>query len=389
MKRVLIPVHWLTDFGGLHDNVIDTAEALVAGGWQVTVIAPPSKVGPRFAAIGARLIEDAMEDVAASIAAALAQGPFDLVHAHPFQARRIGIGVAEALGIPLTVTIHGQYDDEFAQYGAAVQAVVCVCSRIAEFVAATARFLRERVVAIPNGVDFAAFSGAGGARHGGDKTVIAVASRLDPDKGVLALALAELIHALPSMAWQKNVELRVAGDRFYGPVSNPLTEALDRAEASGVAVVRTGWLAERAALRQFFAEADVVIAPGRAAMEAIACETPTIAAASRGYLGLVTADNLGLAHATNFGGVQEDATLYRPGAIIEDLGRALRMSAAETAALRRELHELHDLRRVQELHRDLADRLVQTRVPPLWRSRLARLSENGRQSVLPNKVNFP
>lgn len=359
MKRVLVPVYWLTDFGGLHENVLDTAEGLVAGGWQVTVMAPPSRAGARFAAAGVSVLEDPMEEFEASVACALSHGPFDLVHAHPFQARRLGSAVAQAQAIPLVVTIHGQYDDDFADYSLAVRRIVCVSTDVAAYVAELQPRLAGMVTVIPNGVDFETFASRGPRRQE-TRTTIAIASRLDPDKGVLAQAVGDLVDHLARAGSPDQFVLRVAGDRFYGPPENPFTAAIDRAAGSpAVEVVRAGWISERPALRQFFAEADVVVAPGRAAMEAIACETPTIAAASRGYLGLVTGRNLALARATNFGGVQQEATAYSPGAIVEDFRRALAMTPAETADLRQELRQLHDLRAIQQAHRELADDLMQ------------------------------
>ena len=358
VKRLLIPVFWLTDFGGLHENVLDTAEALVAGGWQVSVMAPPSKAGARFAAAGVSVLEDPMEDIKASVALALSHGRFDLVHAHPFQARRLGAAVAQVLGIPLVVTIHGQYDDEFERYGPEVQRIICVSSHVAEYIARLQPRLAGKLAVIPNGVDFAVFSPRIPRREA-RQTTIAIASRLDPDKGVLSEVIGDLVDHLTETGSPGQFVLRVAGERLYGPPANPFTAAIDRAAGSpAVELVRAGWISERPALRQFFAEADVVVAPGRAAMEAIACETPTIAAASRGYLGLVTVDNLALAHATNFGGVQEEATAYSPGAIVEAFHRALAMTRAQTAELRQELRQLHDLRAIQAAHRALADLLA-------------------------------
>jgi glycosyltransferase involved in cell wall biosynthesis len=361
VRRALIVVHWLTDFGGLHENVLDTVGGLMAGGWRVILMAPASKTGPRFLAAGADVLDDSLDDVAASAARALSRGGFDLVHAHPFQARRVGAAVAAALGTPLVVTMHGQYDDEFAQYRRSVHRIVCVSDAVAEHVEREAPYLAHRLVVIPNGVDFEVFKPRVAPRRGAAKT-IAIASRLDPDKGVLSRAVAELVDHLvnhPGVAGAADrFELRVAGERFYGPTANPLTAAIDRAAASGsIDVVRMGWISDRHALRGFFAGADVVVAPGRAAMEAIACGVPTIAAASRGYIGLVTGATLPLACATNFGGVQQDATAYSTGAIVRHLGQALAMPALERRELRERLRILHDVRAIQGAHLALYENL--------------------------------
>lgn len=359
VKRALIVVHWLTDFGGLHENVLDTAAGIAAAGWQVTVLAPPSRVGSRFQAAGVRLLENAMEDIGAAARLALARGPFDLVHAHPFQARQVGAAVAAALHVPLIVTIHGQYDDDFPEYRASVSRIVCVSAAVAEHVAERAPALRGRLSVIPNGVDFGVFAPEPTRSvAAGEKAAlrIAVASRLDPDKGVLAQAVTDLVDHLGGAQERGRVELRIAGERLYGPASNPFTQAIDRAiQHPRIDVVRSGWLDDRGALRQFLVGADVAVAPGRAAMEAIACAVPTIAAGSRGYVGLVTEETLALAQATNFGGVQQPDTAYAAGAIVHDFRLALAMPLSYNLKLRGQLRFFHDVRAIQAQHVALYD----------------------------------
>lgn len=352
MRRALIVAHWLTDFGGLHENVFDTAQGLAGAGWQVTVMAPTARVAPRFAAAGIEYLAHQLDDIAAGAALALAHGSFDVVHAHPFAARRVGAAVAASLGVPLVVTLHGQYEDEFEDYASTVRRIVCVSPAVADYVAARAPALADRLAVIPNGVDFEVFARRADRCDGdGARKIIAVASRLDPDKGVLSEAITDLVTHLADTGYEKPIELRIAGERFYGPLANPFTAAIDRAAASGaIEVVRAGWIDDRRALRQFYAAADVVVAPGRAAMEAIACGVPTIAAASRGYLGLVSSDTLPLAHNTNFGGVQLPSTVYSPGAIVEDFQRALAAPLADLAHLRQQLRNLHDVRTIQAAH---------------------------------------
>jgi hypothetical protein len=84
---------------------------------------------------------------------------------------------------------------------------------------------------------------------------------------------------------------------------------------------------------------------------------PTITAAARGYTGPATGATLPLACATNFGGVQEDATAYSTGAIVRHLRQALAMPASETRELRERLRILHDVRAIQGAHLALYDNL--------------------------------
>ena len=75
---IFIPVHWLTDFGGLHENVLDTVRALRGAGCRIVVMAPAARFNPRFVAAGATLIENDLSDAAAATHVALAAGPFSL-----------------------------------------------------------------------------------------------------------------------------------------------------------------------------------------------------------------------------------------------------------------------------------------------------------------------
>ncbi len=362
VRRAFIPAHWLTDFGGLHENVLDTAAALLVGGWEVVVMAPASKSSAKFILAGATVLESAMTDVEADVALALANGPYHLVHAHPFQARRIGIRVAEECRIPAVITIHGQYDDEFNQYSDSVKHIICVSSRVANFISDSCPGISGKLVVIPNGVDFETFFYSARKRSENAPTVLALTSRLDPDKEVLSQAVGDLIEYLSGHEKSTTAgryEIRIAGDRFYGPQRNSFIDAIDLAASSAnIELVTAGWISDRSELRKFFSSADVVIAPGRAAMEAVACGIPTIAAGSRGYIGLVCNKNLSLACATNFGGVREAGTLYARNAIIRDFESALTVSAFDNRRLSEELRSSHDLKEVGKAHLDLALRCL-------------------------------
>ena len=62
VKRLLIPVFWLTDFGGL--RLHGFRQKRWSPAVNSDVMAPPSKAGARFAAAGVSVLEDQMpEDI--------------------------------------------------------------------------------------------------------------------------------------------------------------------------------------------------------------------------------------------------------------------------------------------------------------------------------------
>lgn len=342
MTRIFVPVHWLTDFGGLHENVFDTVAALTGQGWDCTVMAPAAAFNARLRNIGVTVLEHDMRDVADAIRIAAAAGPYRLVHAHPFLARQIGEGVADLFDIPVTLTVHGQYTDKITDR---ISAVICVSERISEYIRENFPTMSERVQTIVNAVDDRVLKPHTSGDVADRPYTVIVCSRIDPDKKVLMQTVLD-VAAILSRAHHP-VELRMQGDSFYGNVDD-FRSTLQTSASGRLALCWMGWTDDRVALAEQYNCGDLIVGSGRAAMEAVACLRPTIAVASRGYVGLLNEDTLPLGIATNFGGVLEEGTVYDRARLEQDLANAADLPVGSRWRLRETLLQSHSAKRVSQ-----------------------------------------
>ena len=182
--RVFIPVFFNAPFSGLHSHVRAQCAALTRAQHKVTVLCKP---GP-FAAIlqreGVEILGTDFNDLEAAIGLALSEGPFDLIHAHPFASRRVGLAVANATGVPLVVTFHREYVDDLNGWHDAADAIIAVSPVIRDYLWGQTDVDPTKLLMIPNGVDLSVFTSAahGQERASFGRQAICFASRLDADK---------------------------------------------------------------------------------------------------------------------------------------------------------------------------------------------------------------
>lgn len=350
--RCLTLVHWLTDYGGLHENVFDVSSAFARRGHEVTVVHPSSPIAARLSDAGCVSVTDDLTDVWRTAAEAERSGPYDFIYAHPGLARRAALAIARTTGAPLFMTIHGQYDDRLQTYWPDVARVIAVSPEIKSFLAER-DVPDERIIVCPNCVDFDQFAPSDTAP---DDNSVLIVSRIDPDKVVLLEALRDCVDEI---AWRGSpfasgpVRWRIAGSGFYGDAGDRLLDDIKaklRPHQQTLGSAR--WLTDRPSLNHAFQTASIVVGSGRAAAEAIAAGRPTIAVASRGYEGLIRETNFDAALGRNFGGCATPETGYRPGALYADLAAA-REVAPEAAALTSRLHRLRSLTLVDDHVREI------------------------------------
>lgn len=273
----------------------------------------------------AKVLESDFEDVEAAAVLARAAGPFDLVHAHPFASRQVGLLVAHAFQIPFILTIHGMYDDGLPKYSYHVDAVVAVSAAIRDRLVRQRACNPENIFVIPNGVDTALFRPSSSEtapawpdNHEGKR--ILFVSRLDHDKQFILDVLVE--------TWQEQQRLQdfelfwcIAGDGSAREALESSARAL--ALAAGREMVRfVGWQDEPS-LAHLYACCHLAVAPGRSALEGMACERPVVAIGSRFYVGVVDSSTVLVAAYGNFGGSGNQHEDYQPGAMYRDIDRVI------------------------------------------------------------------
>lgn len=315
-KRVAIPVHFIAPSGGLHENVKDTVRYLRGHDVKVSVFSPPGPFGQEIADLGADWFEmDERGYTAAEFGAGLPQ--FDLVHAHPGLARKLGLRIADASRCPFLITFHGAWLNNVETYSAKCTYIIAVSDAIAEATRKVAPEAADRVFVIRNGSNFdtnVQLQHAVGSKEGATLD-ICVASRFDVDKIVLVEFL-ERVWRLQGQKTNANFRWHVAGT---GTEQSRLISAAEylNAKVRRAAVTFYGWLG-KTDLDALYGNSDLAMAPGRSAIDAMARGLPVIAIGSKGCAGLVTNDNFALLSRSNFGGFGL-ADVRSPQDVIETL----------------------------------------------------------------------
>lgn len=317
--HVLIPVFFRAPLGGLHANVAATVRALLRTGHRATVVCKPGTFADAVRALGAAVVETDFEDVGGSADAIDALGPIDLVHAHPYASRIVGLEVARRRGVPMLLTQHSLATRGAAACASELSLIVAVSPAIRDKLVADGAAAAERVLWIPNGVDTEVFRPLGldwrAALDTGERRVLMVC-RLDPDK---QFVLDRMVDAWRQAAHSRSFDLRfvVAGDGSERSALNAAAREV-AAQAGRPLVTFLGWQDEPA-LARLYNSCHVAVAPGRSAMDAMACGAPTIALGSRGYVGVVDGPGVLRGIHGNFGGAASPEADQSVGALFRDI----------------------------------------------------------------------
>ncbi|MDN6315601.1 MAG: glycosyltransferase family 4 protein [Halomonas sp.] len=334
--HVLVTVFFNAPQGGLHENILAAARYMLARRHRVTVVCKPGPFAERLRGAGAGVIETdyapwAFAKALAAIEALHVEQPVDLVHAHPFASRQLGLIVAQVLGLPFVVTLHGKYVDALPSYIEQTDAVFTVSEGIRHYLLTEGGIeAPEKLHVVPNTPDAKLFKAGKVAppKEAGGRVVVSLVTRLDQDKAfILEVFYQAVAHAAEH--YPGRIHWQVVGQ---GTQEQAFAEKVETLRGDN-SVSYTGWLQDEA-LRDAYCRSDAVIAPGRCALEAMSCAVPAIALGSKGYSGLVDSSTWQQAVFTNFGGVGNRHESYTAGAVEQDLD-SLMVSAAQRRRLGR------------------------------------------------------
>ena len=282
--------------GGLETHVITQVNELLQRGHRVFLSA--NAIVPYF-------LEAIKNDGSNFIFALFSDDPIndlaefkpDLVHAHPFAAIFRGYKVACDLNIPLFITIHGLYDYGVDRspdgYPVASKAskIIAIDDTIESMLRRCVDF-PGKIVTIYNGINRKDFYPASP-----DMTLmkeldvdvswktIVVVSRLEDDK---EKPVFQIMDCAPLLAERLGgLNLLIVGDGAY---RDEVWER-NRARIENCSKLRIWRLGRRTDIAKLLHIADLAIACGRAALEAMACKRPVFAAGSKGFAGIVTHSN--------------------------------------------------------------------------------------------------
>ena len=293
-RRIVQVANFVTPTsGGLRTTLRHLADGYVAAGYDVVQVVPGSShtvqrsggvtrielAAPSIPGAGYRMMVDI-----ARVRRELERIAPDAIEVHDRTTLR-GLGSwASAAGIPSCVISHERLDRWVAQWlprplrpYQAVASSNASLARTFDRVVCTTEWAAEEfdrigagnVSIIPLGVDTNEFRPRFDPRSG-DELRLILTSRLSREKrpDLAVTATRELVRR------GHRVRLTVCGD---GPMQRKL-----RAEARDLPIEWLGYVGDRATLRSVMADADVALAPGPietfglAALEAMACGTPTV-----------------------------------------------------------------------------------------------------------------
>ncbi|MCK9794706.1 glycosyltransferase family 4 protein [Isoptericola sp. 4D.3] len=266
-----MPATYVAARGGLFDHIKETALATRAYGIHVTVTGKAGAFLDGLQAAGVDTLPSVLEHPDEAIAELGAKGPWDLIHTHPFAARAFAVQAAKAWQVPLVATIHGWYLDDVQAWHQDASVIIGVTDAIT-----------DRLKAVP-GVDPAAVRTienhrkltpdvARRANPSGRRTLLVV-SRIDRDFAPVAQLLDEFVTAANDRG-DRRWDVAIAGT---GTGVRDLVATIARrwSHPGAPPISLLGWL-DAAGLAVQYARAAAVIAPGRAAVDAMISGIPTV-----------------------------------------------------------------------------------------------------------------
>jgi glycosyltransferase involved in cell wall biosynthesis len=334
--HILITVHFNAQHGGLHENVFATVRQCLKRKHQVSVLCREGEFANRLQDLGVQVITTDYELIGKTTEKVLSApiNNYDVVHTHPGPSRKVALKVAEQKEIPIFATFHGMWYDSVYIYSDKYSAIFPVSEGVKDFLKEKVTHNHEKLLVMPNGVNKGLFTPANNFYNNQTKDPsinISLVTRLDKDKDfIIQLFYKALQYTYKH--YRNKVTWTIVGDG--SELEMVKNNCLDITRGDSQLVQFSGWKTEEA-LRDSYLDSDIVIAPGRCALEAMSCGKPVIAIGSKKYNGLVNKDTWMNGVYTNFGGVGNKFDDYIEGSIENDLKKVI-----DSATLREELGKL-------------------------------------------------
>ncbi|CAM4186821.1 glycosyltransferase family 4 protein [Jeotgalicoccus halotolerans] len=318
--NLLFIVHFHAPMGGLHENVYSSALYMKKQGCEVYVLLKPGPLEERLRAQGIHTILAEFGAGVTAVKTCIEQlenmnVKFDLIHFHPGLSKYPALKYGWENDIPLVETYHGMWHDDLNKHAGKLDAIVTVSEGIKLNLQSRLKRLHDRYYVIPNGYDSSLFTEP--VYHDKNKKELNVGfvTRLDDDKQFIMDILLLAVNHLKKKQDIK-INIHMIGDGTQKEEFMRLSEEM--LSDTGHSIIFKGWLTDKN-LRDAYLECDLIIAPGRSAIEGMASGKPVIAAGSKNYIGLIKHDNWQFGIYNNFGGTGFKFAVYELGSVERDL----------------------------------------------------------------------
>lgn len=303
MKKSLMIVTEAFELGGVETHIADEIRVLSSLGWEVHLVCGhrfssllvPDEVATVTNSVGLGAEADIAEFLSAvdTLKAIAVSNDVSIIHAHPFTSKLVAAACAQALQIPLCVTLHGP-SSIVGSYGPAYDfmmgaMVLPAASRVIVVSEELARLLepmggRAAIQTMPNAVAVVG-QAASGKRNGR----WLLASRLEESKATSIIDFARMFTSATSLA------LDICGD---GPAREQIESQLEAEQSAG----RVKFIGAHSQVTKLVLDYAGVAGMGRVVLEAMIHGVPAVLVGYDGVKGVLDDALYAAAAATNFSG---------------------------------------------------------------------------------------
>lgn len=308
--RVLMTTMQL-DIGGAETHIIELSKALKRRGVEITVASNGGAYEAELTEAGIRHVKipfhsknpSCMLRAYKMLKKLIFEERFDIVHAHARIPAFLCALLHERYHFRFVTTAHWVFNTRFpynllTRWG---DRSLAVSDDIKKYLIDNYGTNPDNIRVTINGIDLDKFSKdtdySGIAEEfslNSDKTRIVYVSRMDEDRSFAAHKLIEVAEDIDREI--ENLEIViVGGGNDYDCVAAKAAEVNNRLGKR--LIITTG---SRTDINKFTASGDMFIGVSRAALEAMACEKPSIIAGNEGYIGIFDEDKLQVSIDTNF-----------------------------------------------------------------------------------------
>ena len=339
--RVLMTTMKL-DIGGAETHIIELSKALSRRGIEVTVASNGGAYEQELKESGIKHVKipfhskspACMYKAYKQLKALIFKEQFDVVHAHARIPAFLCALLHKRYHFRFVTTAHWVFSTRFpynllTRWG---DRSLAVSDDIKNYLIDSYGINTDNIRVTINGIDLDKFSKdtdfsqiANEFSLTEGKTRIVYVSRMDTDR---SLAAHKLIEAAPDLCSQiENLEIVIVGGGDDYENVKAEADAVNTALKRRL-IITTG---SRTDINRFTASGDIFIGVSRAALEAMACEKPSIIAGNEGYIGIFDEDKLKVSIDTNF--CCRGCEMTETEKLKEDILTLLRASEEERARL--------------------------------------------------------
>jgi glycosyltransferase involved in cell wall biosynthesis len=284
--------------GGTETHTLGLARELMRNGAHVVVAAKNGRMLDSFVALGCpvytidfvnEVFKENLEmksEIVEYLKLIIRNENISILHAHQYPSGIFSVTAAKDMNIPVVITIHGYVDMSLIQLAKQCDTVLAVSQSIAKLLKAN----HISSLLLQNGIDVSEFTSHKSIRSyvraswgiANNAPVVTYAARLSFEKADISLVVMEACRRLIASDYPE-LKLIIVGSGHHEEMVR--TEMKRIHEDAGVEFIQL--VGESLHMCSYYTASDCFIGTGRAALEAIACECPTIVAGVTGYLGIL------------------------------------------------------------------------------------------------------